>query len=145
MKKILIPLLMVIGGIVFGAGGGYAAMLFLKPQAAHAKGAAPVATVFVPAGKILAPIVASDGKLSGYANFDVSLEVLQDKSAEVTEKLPLFLNAVNMRTYRSPMASGPQGVLPDLKVFETVLMAAAGEALAKDGVKRAIVTAAAPA
>ena len=73
MKKILIPLLMVIGGIVFGAGGGYAAMLFLKPQSADAKGAAPVATVFVPAGKILAPIVASDGKLSGYANFDVSL------------------------------------------------------------------------
>jgi hypothetical protein len=145
VKKILIPLLMVIGGIVFGAGGGYAAMLFLKPQSGHAKTAAPVVTAFVPAGKILAPIVASDGKLSGYANFDVSLEVPADKSAEVTEKLPLFLNAVNMRTYRSPMASGPQGVLPDLKVFEKVLMDAAGESLAKDGVRRAIVTAAAPA
>jgi hypothetical protein len=144
MKKILIPLLMVIGGILFGAGGGYAAMLFLKPQAGHAK-AAPVVTAFVPAGKILAPIVASDGKLSGYANFDVSLEVPVDKSAEVTEKLPLFLDAVNMRTYRAPMASGPQGVLPDLKVFERVLMDAAGESLAKDGVRRAIVTAAAPA
>ena len=144
MKKILIPLLMVIGGILFGAGGGYAAMLFLKPQSGHTK-AAPVVTAFVPAGKILAPIVASDGKLSGYASFDVSLEVPADKSAEVTEKLPLFLNAVNMRTYRSPMASGPQGVLPDLKVFERVLMDAAGESLAKDGVRRAIVTAAAPA
>jgi hypothetical protein len=43
------------------------------------------------------------------------------------------------------MASGPQGVLPDLKVFEKVLMDAAGESLAKDGVRRAIVTAAAPA
>ena len=145
MKKILIPLLMVIGGIVFGAGGGFAAMLLLGPQSAHPKPAAPVATAFVSAGKILAPIVASDGRLSGYATFDVSLEVPADKSAEVTEKLPLFLDAVNMRTYRAPMASGPQGVLPDLKVFERVLMDAAGEALAKDGVKRAVVTAAAPA
>lgn len=145
MKKILILVLMAVGGIGLGAGGGFAALRLLGPPSAHPKAAAPVATVYVTAGRILAPIVASDGRLSGYANFDVSLEVPNDKEAEVTERLPLFLDAVNMRTYRSPMASGPQGVLPDMAVFKKLLMDAAGEALAGESVKRVIVTAASPA
>ena len=141
----LLPVLLLLGGGAAGAAGGYGALTVLGKPSAKVEHKQAEPTLFVPAGSILAPIVASDGRLSGYARFEVQLEVTQSGEAEATAKLPLFLHAVNMRTYRSPMASGPDNLLPDLKIFRAVLMEAAAEALGKDVVRNAAVTAAAPA
>lgn len=143
--KALMPILLILGGTAGGAGGGFAVLKVMGTPSAKAKVThePEEPTAFVPTGAILAPIVASDGHLSGYASFEVQLEVPASKATEVTGKLPLFLNAVNMRTYRAPMAAGPDNVLPDLKVFRSVLMEAAKESLGSD-VKNAAVTNAAP-
>jgi hypothetical protein len=145
VKKLLGLLIVLILGLALGGGAAFGVAQLLGPPAPKSDAIEEVETKFVSAGTILAPIVAVDGKLSGYANFDVQLEVHADKEAEVTEKLPLLLNAVNLRTWQTPLAAGPDHILPDLRAFTHVVDAAAAEALGKGVIKRVIVTAARPA
>ena len=125
-----------IGAPVVRAVGALAAPDVLHPAVAAARAAIPT---------IVAPVVAADGRLSGYANFDVQLEVDAEKEAEVTEKLPLLLNAINLRTWSTPLAAGPDHILPDLRAFARVVDAAAQEIFGKKMVRRVIVTGARPA
>lgn len=136
-------LVLLVMGLALGAGAGFGVAQLLGPP--PAKAPPPKAeTVFVSAGTLLAPIVAQDGRLSGYANFEVQLEVAADRQAEITEKLPLLLHAVNLRTWTTPMAAGPDHILPDLRSLAKLIDAAAAESLGKDMVQRVIVTGAKP-
>lgn len=144
MKKLLILLVLLILGLGVGSGAAYGIAQLLGPPPEHLAQAEKAETVFVSAGTILAPIVTADGGLSGYANFDVQLEVTAEKEAEVTEQLPLLLHAVNLRTWTTPMAAGPDHILPDLRVFARIVEAAAAESLGKGAVQRVIVTGAKP-
>lgn len=143
--RALFPIFLLIGGGTAGAAGGYGVLTLLGKPSAAAQPVKTEATLFVPTGSILAPIVASDGHLSGYGRFEVQLEVSQSTEAEVTAKLPLFLHAVNLRTYKSPMASGPDDLMPELTLFRTILMQAAHETWGEGVVRNAAITAAAPA
>lgn len=100
--------------------------------------------VFVPTGPVLAPLVFSDGRLAGYASFEVQLEVMGGQDALVTERVPLLLNAINMRTHRTPMASGPDGLVPNLEVFRKVVMQAAQEVYGPGVIRHAAITQATP-
>ncbi|EJL24653.1 hypothetical protein [Novosphingobium sp. AP12] len=146
MKRILIGLVAVLAGLGVGGVGAWGAGRFL-PQlvGGHPKAAGKVATEFVPAGEILAPLVFADGRLSGYASFECQLEVTEGKAEDVGAKLPLLLNAVNLRTYRAPLASGPDGLVPGLDAFRRVVMEAAAEVYGKDVVRSVAVTRASPA
>lgn len=149
MKKLLLPLILLILGLGVGGGAAFGVGHFMGPppaagETAHEEETAPVETAFIPAGIILAPIVAEDGNLSGYANFDVQLEVPVDKADEITARLPLLLHAVNLRAFRTPMAAGPQHMLPDLRIFAKMVEEAATESLGKDEVTRAVVISARP-
>jgi hypothetical protein len=115
--------------------------MFLAPPAAPDP-AGPA--VFVPAGKVLTPLVSKDGRLAGYESFKVELEVNADRAEDVQARLPLLLNAINMRTYRTPMAAGPDGLLPNIATFRKVVMEAAEEAFGKGVVRRAAITEATP-
>jgi hypothetical protein len=99
----------------------------------------------VPTGEILAPLVFADGRLAGYVTFECQLEVPQGSAADVGAKLPLLLNAVNMRTYRAPLASGPDGLVPGLDTFRRVVMDAAVDVYGKGAVRSVAVTRASPA
>lgn len=146
MKRIAIGLVVVLAGLGVGGVGAWGAGRFL-PQfvggATH--GAEKVETEFVPAGEILAPLVFADGRLSGYANFECELEVREGQAEEIGGRLPLLLNAVNLRTYRAPLASGPDGQVPGLDAFRRVVMEAAAEVYGKDVVRSVAVTRASPA
>ncbi|RXR28375.1 hypothetical protein [Sphingobium fluviale] len=143
MKKLLTLILLLALGLGLGGGAAYGVAQLLGPP--PPKAAPPKAeTVFISAGTLLAPIVATDGRLSGYANFEVQLEVSADKQAEVTEKIPLLLHAINLRTWATPMAAGPDHILPDLRVFAAVVNGAAIESLGKNMVHRVIITSAKP-
>lgn len=146
MKKALFLLFVLLAGLGLGGGAAFATMLVLGPSH-EAEGAKneDVKVNFVPAGKVLAPLVFADGHLAGYVQFDVELEVPQDKSEFVTERLPLLLHAINMRTYRTPMAAAPDGMLPDIEVFRKVVLQAAQEAFGAPIVRKVAVTAASPA
>jgi len=142
---ILAPLLLVAG---LGVGGGTAfGMQMLLPGKAAGAPVKPkeVATSFVPAGKVLAPLVFTDGRLSGYVSIDVQLETADADVEFVTARLPLLLNAINMRTFRSPMASGPDGMLPNLGLFQKIVMDSAAEAFGPKIVRRAVIMQATPA
>lgn len=143
MKKLLALLVLLALGLGLGAGAAYGVAQLLGPP--PPKSAPPQeATAFVSAGSLLAPIVAGDGKLSGYATFDVQLEVPAADEAEATEKLPLLLHAVNLRTWSTPMAAGPDHILPDLRTLASVVKTAAEEAYGRKIVRRVIVTGAKP-
>jgi hypothetical protein len=105
-----------------------------------------VETVFVPVDKLLAPLVsAEDGRLTGYVQFQFNLEVPRDKSSDVTKRLPLLLHAINMRTFKTPMAAGKDGLLPSLDQFRKVVETAAPEAFGAGVVRKVAITQATPA
>lgn len=147
MRKLISLVLILLLGLAVGGGAAFATALLTGPRssAVHtAHAAAPRAPTFVPAGKILAPLVFSDGRLSGYVSFEFQLEVKDDKVEFVTARLPFLLHAINMRTYRAPMASGPDGMLPNLEVFRKIVQDASSEAFGAGIVRRAAITAAVP-
>lgn len=150
MKKILLPLILLIAGLAVGGGAAFATSLLVGPKQAKPAAAGHGAEdegepAFVPTGKVLAPLVFADGRLSGYVSFEIQLEVPADQSATVTAKLPLLLHAINMRTYRAPMASGPDGMLPNLDAFRKLVEEASVEAFGPHVVRHAAITSAVPA
>jgi hypothetical protein len=149
MKKILFLVVTLLLGLGVGGGAAYATMLLVGPKAPHVASAetaeGDAKQSFVPVDKVLAPLVTADGNLSGYVQFQLSLEVPEDKAEFVTARLPLLLHAINMRTYRTPLAAGPDGMLPNIEEFRKVVEAAAPEAFGSRLVKKVAVTQATPA
>jgi hypothetical protein len=140
MKKALFLLGIIVAGLLLGGSAAYATLALLGP-----KGGRQAGPSFVDAGKVLAPLVFADGRLSGYVQFQIELEVPQDQMAFVTARLPLLFHAINMRTYRTPMAAGPDGLIPDIETFRQVVMAAAPEAFGAGVLRKVAVTQANPA
>jgi hypothetical protein len=147
VKTAPLAIIVVVAGIAAGGGAAFATSQLLgSGTAAAAKAPAePEPPAFQPTGTILAPLVFADGRLAGYASFEVQLEVAKDKAEFVHARLPLLLHAINMRTYHAPMASGPDGMLPELTVFRTLVMASAAEAFGAGIVRRVAITQAVPA
>jgi hypothetical protein len=143
MKKIIKLVVMLILGLGLGGGAAYATLRVLGPPA-PAKPVEPT-LAFVKAEKLNAPLVLNDGRLAGYVSFDFDVQVPEEEVAVVTAKLPLLLHAINMRTYRTPLATGPDGMLPDIEGLRRVVLAAAPEALGKNVVRKVAITRAEPA
>ena len=141
MKKTLLSALVVVAGIGTGGAAAFGTSFAL---AQHHK-RAEMATDFVATGPIQAPLVFTDGRLSGYVMIEARLEVPSEQADEVKRELPLLLDAVNMRTYRTPMASGPDGMLPGLDAFRRVLLDAAIKTYGRATIRRVVVTQATPA
>lgn len=146
MKKILFLLTVLLAGLGLGGGAAFATVMLLGPTSGAAgAGQAETDPSFVDAGKILAPLVFADGRLSGYVQFQIQLGVPADKAEFVKARMPLLLHAINMRTYRTPMAAGPDGLIPDLETFRKVVMAAGPEAFGPGVLRKVAVTQANPA
>ncbi|NYT42091.1 hypothetical protein HZY97_15075 [Sphingomonas sp. R-74633] len=148
MKKILFSVIVLLAGLGLGGGAALATLVILGPRPAHAEAKAEAedkTLVFVPVDKLLAPLVTADGRLTGYVQFQFNLEVAEDKSGEVTKRLPLLLHAINMRTFKTPMAAGPDGMLPGLDQFRKVVESAAPEAFGPGVVRKVAITQATPA
>ena len=86
MKKLFVLVLLLLLGAGVGAGTAYGVAQVMGPPPKvdhHAAPAPEVDTVFVPTGAVLVPVVTGDGVLSGYASFEVQLEVEEERSADV--------------------------------------------------------------
>lgn len=148
MKTAILATIVVLAGAIVGGGASFATGLVLGASAAPAKPAGLAETLpptFVASGKILAPLVFPNGRLAGYVQFEAQLETTPERAEFVKARLPLLMHALNMRTYRTPMTSGPDGMLPDLEVFRKLLLEASVEAFGPGEVKRAAITQATPA
>jgi hypothetical protein len=152
VNKIVLALGLLLGGTAAGAGGGWALLTFMPglveaPKDAEGEpGAAKTEepTALVSAGRVLAPLVYRDGTLAGYGGFQIQLEVPEDEAARITARIPVLLHAINMRTFKAPLAAGPDGLIPDLDVFRITVQQAADESFGKGAVARVLVTEAAP-
>jgi len=139
MKKILLPILVLLAGAAVGGAGAYGTTVVIGVRDPGA-----MKTVFVPTGSILTPLVDPDGRLSGYVSIEAGLEVPEKHAEQIESRLPLLLNAINMKTFRTPIASGKDGLIPNLEGFRRVVHQAAAETFGKDVVVRAVVTKASP-
>ena len=144
MKTPIIAGLTLIAGIAVGGGAAFGTDLIMQ-RAAAAPATADELPIFVATGPILSPLVFPDGRLAGYVSVEAQLQVSPDQAAFVTDRLPLLLHAVNMRTFRTPMSSGPDGMLTDLGVFRQVLTTACTEAFGPGVIKIVAITKAVPA
>jgi hypothetical protein len=145
VKPALLAPILLTAGLGLGGGTAYGVHTLLPPAAGAPAKPKAETTSFTPTGKILAPLVLADGRLSGYVSFEVQLETGETDVEFVTARMPMLLNAINMRTFRTPMAAGPDGMLPDLEQFRRVVMVAADEAFGPRMVRRAVITQATPA
>lgn len=144
MKRALALPLIGLAGCALGVASAWATAHFLPHNSTQEAGA-PVDLAFIPAGKVLVPLVSSEGRLSGYAEIDFQIEVAAARKAELTAQLPVLINAINLRSFRHPMAAGADGLLPDLNTFRTLAMDAAREALGSNTVRRVAIISAIPA
>jgi hypothetical protein len=155
VKKAVLGLALLLAGTAAGAGGGWALLTFMPgaiapaeaaPGAAHgAKQPEGAPTSIIPGGRVLAPLVYKDGSLAGYGGFQIQIEVPEDQAAAITARLPILLHAINMRTFKTPLAAGPDGMIPDLDLLRATVQLAADESFGKGTLHRVLVTEAAPA
>lgn len=141
MKRAFIVLTVVALGVCVGGGAAFGTARLLSGK--------PLITLespktFLPTGPITAPLVSSDGRLSGYVLFEAQLEVPGDQINDIRNRLPLLLDATTMRTFKAPMASGPDGMLPNMEVFKGVLEQAARQVYGGDRISRIVITQASP-
>ncbi len=145
MNRLVSSVVVLVLGVATGSGASLATRLLVPPPPAPAVAAAvpeplDVKRVFVPVGSVKAPIVFDDGRLAGYVAFTVAVEVSELKQQAVADNLPLLLNAINMRTYRTPMARSTDGRIPDVEVFRKLVADAALDAFGASAVKRVLIT-----
>lgn len=124
MKRIIVLLGLILLGMALGGGTAYAAGKILAGKPLFTWTVARP-TVFVPTGTIIAPLVADDGHLLGYMSFEAQLEVPAAQADHVRANLPLLLDATTLRTFKAPIAGGPDGLVPQLSVVRSVLTDAA--------------------
>jgi hypothetical protein len=67
------------------------------------------------------------------------------RGVALKKRLPLLLDAVNIRTCRTPMASGLDGLVPGVDTFRHVLVDAAIQTFGKGTIRRVVVAQATPA
>ncbi|GAB5349275.1 hypothetical protein [Alteriqipengyuania sp. 357] len=147
IKKIIMPIALLAGGVGIGSGAAYAtAMVLGSAEGGGAGGSEAGPTTLVKVEDVIAPLVLPDGqRLAGYVSFQLALQVPEDKADEVSAHIPLLLHEINMRTYRTPMASGPDGTLPTLEVFRQIVQEAADIAFEKGTVSAVAISGARPA
>ncbi|RDS78695.1 hypothetical protein DL238_12665 [Alteriqipengyuania lutimaris] len=149
MKQMILPIALLIGGVGVGGGASYATATLLGPAGGSAASSAEdgeAATTLVEVENVIAPLVLPDGqRLAGYVSFKLALQVPEEEAEDVTAHLPLLLHEINMRTYREPMASGPDGTLPTLEVFRAIVQEAADVAFDKGTVSAVAIASATPA
>lgn len=140
------PLLLLTLGLLSGAAGG-AGMTFLLPAGEAAPRAAVTAGDgrFVTIGALLVPILVDDRQLTAYATVEAQLEVGEADEEGVTARLPLVIHAVNVQLYGTPLASGPDGRLPDAAVLRKVFAEESQRVLGPGVVRSVALTRIAPA
>jgi len=145
MKRIFFFLLILLGGVATGGAAAFGVGLVLPASEPHAQPEKAASNddgekpEFVPA-EVLLPLVDGDGQLAGYATVKLELRVATGSGEQVKERLPLLLDAINLRTFRTPLAAGPDGRLPDLAGFRQLVQAAADRSLGKGTVRQVAIT-----
>nr|WP_294171076.1 hypothetical protein [uncultured Sphingomonas sp.] len=145
MKRAFTFAAVVAGGLLAGGGASLAVAQLRPAEQVAGRDPSDEPPQFVPAGSVLVPLVFEDGQLAGYASIDVQLQVVAEESEAVAARMPLLLHAINLRTFRTPLAAGADGRLPDLQAFRRLVAIAADTAFGRGRVRHVAITQARPA
>jgi hypothetical protein len=140
MNRSLFLVATVVVGIVLGGATGWAASQFLVPMLKPVSKPAQEPTAFLEMPRMLGPIVDQEGRLMGYNQFIVHVEIQTKSDEDLKQWVPLLQDAINMRTFRTPMAVGTDGQRPNLDMLRQMVRAAAEEVLGKKEVRRILIT-----
>lgn len=143
MKPALLIPIALVAGLGVGGGAAFGVGTFLVPPAED-QAEKPVDTEFVSTGPVLTPLVFADGRFAGYVAIEAQLEVPLGEAEPVRARMPLLLHAVNLRTFRTPLASGPDGQIPDIERYRRILIESAPKVFGAGVVRRAAITQARP-
>lgn len=142
MKRLLGLLAMLLGGAALGGGAafGVAQVMPPAPAAAAKDHAAPEPEddgppQFVPV-ELLVPLVYADGQLASYATVKLQLRVDEAAVEDVTARIPLLQHAINLQTYRTPLALGADGRIPDLGALRGLVQRSADQTVGKGRVRQ---------
>lgn len=147
MKKLLWPIVL-LSGVGTGAASSWGAAQFRggPPEPSRHQVASDDADLtFVPSGALLVPVTLADGTLTAYVTIECSLQVSSADAESVKARIPLFLHAINMQTFRKPLAVGPDQRLPDLQVYRAIVQASAKKVFGSGTVRRLAITKIQPA
>ena len=142
-NKILTGLVMLVSGTAIGGATAYGLINFM-PQVLPAFEAPAAASEFMEMPPVMAPLVDKTGKLVGYGAFEIQYEVPKGEAEEMAASIPVLLDAINMRTYRAPLAGGTDSVIPSLGALRKVLLEAGAEVYGKERIRSVAITRASP-
>lgn len=142
MNKALGAILALAAGIGVGGASAYGVTAYAGDG--NAWGSRTPALTFAPIGTMVAPLVFADGRLAAYISFDAQLEVDRKQKDLIDARLPVLMHAVNMRSYRTPLAAGVDGLIPELEGLRKMVEEAAKETYGAGVIHRVIVTQASP-
>lgn len=151
-KSPLVPILAAVAGIALGGGGAAGYFLTRPPAGANAetqpaeeKGAdADAAPEFVDLSRLTVPMIDPAGKLKGYMNLDLKLEVPASEVEFTKARVPIIRHAINETVSGTSVADPKNPELLDYKRTEKLLMDAVNAALGKQVVQSVQVVAAMP-
>jgi hypothetical protein len=144
MKPALLIPIALLAGLAVGGGAAIGVGRF-APSGPEPEAPAPIDTEFVATGPILTPLVFPDGRFAGYVAVEAQLEVAIGEAEGVRLRMPLLLHAINLRTFRTPLATGPDGQIPDIAAYRRILIEAAPKVFGAGMVRRVAITQARPA
>lgn len=147
MPKILSLLLTIGASLAAGAGGGAAVVTLLPHDKAPAE-REPIEVgdgKFVTLGALLIPIRIADGTLTAYASVEPQIEVAAEDEEGVKARLPLIINAVNMRAFETPLAAGPDDRLPNAAEIRRIVSEESVKVLGRGSVRSVALTRLSPA
>lgn len=128
-------------GLALGAAGALSAQAWSAQRDATAQ----EETSFVSAGTIPIPLVLSDGRLGGYVDVTSQVEVSRAAEPDVRKRMPLMLDAVNMRAFQTPLARIPDGQIPRLDALRRMMQQAAVATFGRAAVRRVVIVRVSPA
>lgn len=128
MKPVLLWIAMLLGGGIVGGGSAVLVASFGPAPQERAPLPSDEPPAFVPVD-LLVPLVFEDGELAAYLTLRAQLQVAPDSVEEVTARVPLLQHAINLETYRTPFATGPDGRLPDLAGLRKLIQRSADRTL----------------
>jgi len=134
-------LALVPAGLALGAAGAFSAQAW----SAQRDAANQQETTFVPAGTIPIPLVLADGRLAGYVDVSSQVEVTRAAETDVRKRMPLLLDAVNMRAFQTPLARIPEGQIPRIDAVRRMMQQAAVGVFGRTAIRRVVIIRVSPA
>lgn len=138
-------LLLILAGLLAGSGGAAGAYAAMGARVEVVTPPKPAEIMYVDVGRMMVPLVDPNGDLVGYVAIEARMELLAENQAEVRDRLPVLQHEINMRSWKTGLAAGPDHMLLGTDNAMRLYKEAAAKAFGKHVVRRILLTSVTPA